>query len=369
MGLQRSVVLGLLLAAALLAVACSSAEQDAQTPAGTQAASPSATVTATAPPAEPTPATAATTPTETPTSTSTATPTPEPPAALTVATLNVLHGLFCPPETDWCDAPTRLEILWSHVEDAGCPDVVALQEIGPRQVELIPGQLPGVCGGAYATVLFDDMQLPDQEMVLTSLDATSDGFADLAGFPWTAHWALLEAPMGSVALVATHFASTANNPDCTAEICPPELCEPGLETGSCNALQVLDLLDSVGSDTVLQLVVGDLNEPISHPRIEILTDAGFVDFWLEAGNPECDPATGAGCTCCIDGPEPLGGLDIASQQMGRRIDFVLARAGADCEVDGAAWKATPFAAAPVGEPVADLFWASDHGGVWAEVSC
>lgn len=314
-------------------------------------------------------ATATATSMPTPIPTPTATPIPEPPTTVSVATLNVLHGLFCPPETDWCDAPTRLEILWRHVEDAGCPEVVALQEISSRQAELIPEQLPGVCDGAYTTVLFEDMGWPDQEMLLTSLESTGDGFVDLAAFPWSAHWAMVEAPMGPVLVVATHFASSSNNPDCAPDFCPPELCEEGLETGSCNALQVLDLADTIGTDAVLQLVVGDLNKPLDHPRIEILTSAGFVDVWTAAGHPECDPVTGEGCTCCVDGPEPFEGLDVAEQTMGSRIDFVLVRGGTDCEPDSGAGRIAPFAATPLEEPLAGLYWASDHGGVFAEVAC
>ncbi len=49
-----------------------------------------------------------------------------------VATLNLLHGLFCPPETDACQAPDRVRISTELVEDADCPELIGLQEIGRR---------------------------------------------------------------------------------------------------------------------------------------------------------------------------------------------------------------------------------------------
>ena len=51
------------------------------------------------------------------------------------------------------------------------------------------------------------------------------------------------------------------------------------------------------------------NAPIDDSRITTLTDAGFADAYLTAGLPECDPMTGIGCTCCVDGLAPLDGLD------------------------------------------------------------
>ena len=93
---------------------------------------------------------------------------------------------------------------------------------------------------------------------------------------------------------------------------------------------VVELVDEVGADSVVQLVVGDLNKPLDHPRIQILVDAGFADVWVAAGNAECDPATGEGCTCCTEGPDEYDGLDIAEQVMQNRIDFVMYRDGAAC---------------------------------------
>jgi hypothetical protein len=364
MGPRRTLVLVVVM---LVASACASGGgNDAESADSTADAIPAETPPPTSTPTAP----STTTPTATPTSSPTPIPTPEPEPEplLSTATLNLLHGLFCPPETDWCDAPTRLEILWAHIEAADCPDVVALQEVGPRQFELIPERLEALCDGAY-TPVFEDMGWPDQEVILTALPITDDGFEDLAGFPWSAHWAVLEAESGPILYLATHLASEANNPVCTAEFCPAEMCPEGITAGSCNAHQVIEIIDQRASGTIAQFVVGDLNKPIDHPRMQIFTDAGFSDAWTVAGNAECDPATGAGCTCCIDGPEPWGGLDLADQTMGSRIDFVLFRGGADCASSLAVGDAAAFAAAPLEEPLEGLYWASDHGGVSATFVC
>ena len=57
---------------------------------------------------------------------------------LRVATLNVLHGLSCPPENDFCQAADRAQLVAEGLEKADCPDLVGFQEIGPRQGQLIP---------------------------------------------------------------------------------------------------------------------------------------------------------------------------------------------------------------------------------------
>ena len=62
---------------------------------------------------------------------------------------NILHGFFCPAETDGCRAPDRVALFLSQLEDAKCPQVVGLQEVNDNVAGLIKQQLPGVCGGKY----------------------------------------------------------------------------------------------------------------------------------------------------------------------------------------------------------------------------
>jgi hypothetical protein len=313
---------------------------------------------------------------------------------LRLITVNLLHGLelpgSCAPGLDQCDAPTRLAMLWSQIEGAGCPDVVALQEVSPRQQELVPATIADLCGGRY-TLVREDLGPPDQEMILTSLPVLEEGFVDLSGPPWTAHWARLGTPVGPVDVFATHYASNSFNPPCGPDPAAidgcADVCPVGLLMGDCNAVETLAFLDErFGDDGArIQLVVGDLNKPLGDPRIATLTDAGFVDVWLLAGNPECDPATGVGCTCCVGGDGRYDGLEVRDHVLSSRIDFVLVRV-ADCELvadsptdaDGDGTATGLFATGPVDEPVAGpnwspvdgegLWWSSDHQGVQADLT-
>ena len=143
-------------------------------------------------------------------------------------------------------------------------------------------------------------------------------------------------------------------------------CAEDDDFGDCHPRQTLAILGPLADDAVLQFVVGDLNAPIDDSRITTLTDAGFADVYLTAGLPECDPVTGIGCTCCVDGPAPLDGLDNHDQSMDERIDFVLFRPGSNCRV--AVDDARHWADVPLAEPVEGLWWAADHAGVMAGLS-
>lgn len=295
-----------------------------------------------------------------------------PEAAVRLAAINVLHGLSCPEESDFCDAPGRIELLWRQLEEAGCPDLVGLTEIGPRQGGLVPAMLPELCDGRYQLVWDPVAQAQefDRQMILTTLPVLEDGYVDLAAFPWGAHWALVDSAIGPLVFSTTHFASSVNNPPCDAEICPPA-CEAGLEAGSCNAIELVDALDAIGDDGTVRVISGDLNQPADHPRIRIITDAGYVDAWTLAGLPECDPATGEGCTCCVDdGSEwPNGGLRSPAAGHDERIDFILVEGSATCQPESVDGSTARLAGAPADPPHRDLFWPSDHDGVVTTIRC
>jgi endonuclease/exonuclease/phosphatase family metal-dependent hydrolase len=284
---------------------------------------------------------------------------------VTVADLNLLHGLFCDADaTDWCNAPARVEILGKWLERSNCPDLVGLQEIAARQEELLNELVTDVCDGEYE-IGFEGVGSPDQQMVLTKLPVLEQGYLDIANFPWEAYWVRVDAPMGPVDFLTAHFASGANNPPCTADNCPP-VCATGIETNLCHAHEVVDFFAS-RDDAVLTIVGGDLNARPDEPTLETLYDADFVDAWVEADRRECDPATGRGCTGCSDlestfiGMETREGLDCGS-----RIDFVLVRPGAECAL---ATKAKGFAHKPLKRPVDGMYWPSDHRGVQASLRC
>ena len=338
------------------------------------------TTTTTTPTPTPTPTTTTTTTTTTtvaPTTTTTTvaptTTTTEPPTvAFDVATINLLHGLEvasdCAAETDQCRAPARMALLWGLLEDdLDCPDVVAFQEVSPRQQELVPTMLGDLCDGGYE-LLVDNRDLPDQEMILTTLPVLDDAYVELAGTPiWSAHRARLATDLGPVDVFATHYASSSFNLECElGTFGCTTTCAEADDFGDCHPRQTLAILGPLADDAVLQVVVGDLNARIDESRITTLTDAGFTDAYLAAGLPECDPVTGVGCTCCVDGPAPLDGLDDPDQAMDERIDFVLFRPGSGCSV--AVDDARHWADAPLSEPVEDLWWTADHAGVAATLA-
>jgi endonuclease/exonuclease/phosphatase family metal-dependent hydrolase len=280
-------------------------------------------------------------------------------------TLNQLHGLTCTVATDACNAPVRVELLYDQLEAAGCPELVGLQEIGARQGAIIPNTLDQVCGGEYE-LAWEGEDSQDRNLILTRLPIIDQDYLDLAAFPWSAYWVQVESPaLGPVDFLTTHFASSTNDPDCTPEICPP-VCPAGIRANQCNALEVVDFLAQTSPATVT-IVGGDLNAVPGEPTIQTFLDAAYLDAWLAAGNPECDAATGVGCTGGPTGEDTdLDGLDNPDRIMTERIDYLLVRPGPDCtpslEVVG-------FADQALAEPVSDLFWVSDHTGLLGTVRC
>lgn len=303
-----------------------------------------------------------------------------PPAAsdVTMVTMNVLHGLSCDEGTDSCQAPDRLRLLWREIEAAGCPDLVGLTEIGPRQGELVPAELPSLCGGRYELIWDPVAQVQefDRQMILSALPVLEHGYVDLAAFPWGAHWVKVQTGAGVVDFATTHFASSVNNPPCTPDICPPP-CETGVETGTCHAVQLVEFLRERGTPGGTWIVTGDLNAEIDDPRLAPLLDAGYVDVWTLAGNPECDPATGEGCTCCIEPGDDGAGFRDPTMRRSERIDFILVRVdqpgcravldGPD-DPDGDGTGTGPFAFAAADPPVNGVLWPSDHSGVQADLT-
>jgi len=305
---------------------------------------------------------------------------PEEPAPdLRLVTLNLLHGLpyvACEPDSNSCQAEDRLDGLFGLIEDeAGCPDVIGLQEIGPEQKRMIPEKLADLCEGVYQ-MLFEDEGSVDETMLLSALPVVEHRSVEISGPPWTAHWARLESDLGPVDFLTTHFASDSYNPDCTPEVCSP-VCPTGVEMGTCNAIEVVEFLDESADPEGITIVTGDLNQPLDDPRIRTITDAGYQDMWLEAGNPECDPATGVGCTCCIEGDDGLEGLATPEKTFSSRIDFVLVRTSDACELavdspadgDGDGTATAVFAGEPLDPPINGVYWASDHAGVQADLTC
>ena len=286
-------------------------------------------------------------------------------APVRVLTLNLLHGFFCPPETDACLAPDRVAIFAEALEAAGCPDLVGLQEIGARLEELLPPALDRTCDGGYA-IAWQDVDSPSRQMVLTRLPVVEEGYLDIANFPWEAYWVRVDSPHGPVDFLTAHFASSINDPPCAPDLCPPS-CADGISTNACHAFEVVDFFDARPDGARLSIAAGDLNAVPDSPTLDTLTDAGFVDAWLAAGEAECDPATGLGCTAGGSQPEPFVGMNTPEGPgYDERIDYVLVRPGPGCTLRAGA---EAFAATPRAEPHNGLWWPSDHAGVVAALGC
>jgi hypothetical protein len=71
--------------------------------------------------------------------------------------------------TDSCRAPERVQIFGELVEDADCPDLSGLQEIGSRLEELLPPAVASLCDGSYEIAWRQDGESPDRSMVLSRL--------------------------------------------------------------------------------------------------------------------------------------------------------------------------------------------------------
>lgn len=118
---------------------------------------------------------------------------PETDRSIEVANLNLLHGFDCNPVSpgtgDQCRLADRVELLFQHLIDVGCPDVVTLQEVVDAgfvlrssgfvfplesSVDLILGQLDAAevaCGFryevVYAPLLVGLVRSADEELILS----------------------------------------------------------------------------------------------------------------------------------------------------------------------------------------------------------
>jgi len=281
-----------------------------------------------------------------------------------IVTMNLLHGLFCPAETDSCQAPDRVQLFGDWLERVGCPDLVGIQEVGPRLGELLPDEVPTWCDGDY-TIAWAASAMPDREMVLTRLPIVEQGALDIANVPWEAYWVRARSPQGPVDFLTAHFASSSNNPACTVANCPP-VCPIGMSTNECHGVEVADFL-SQRKGAALTVVGGDLNATPDDPTLTHLRDAKFVDAWLGSGKPECDATHRAGCTGGGTAPDPWVGMNTRQgASFDERIDYVWVKPGRGCQVRSTA---KGFATTPAPKPVNGMWWPSDHAGVFATLRC
>jgi endonuclease/exonuclease/phosphatase family metal-dependent hydrolase len=302
----------------------------------------------------------------------------EPAAAdVHIVNLNLLHGAFCPPETDGCQAPDRVDLLLEQLEDSACPEVVGLQEINQNLSDLLEEKHKSVCGGKYRLVFpTDKVRNNDTEQVLTTLPIKGTKVIKLYGNFRGASRVTLKSPIGPLVVVVTHQDGNPDTPSgvlCTR--CKPP-CSTDRSVFACQTDASAGLADETGGAKAVRVLMGDFNVTPTSDRYGNLTETGWIDSHLAAGNAECDPATGVSCTGGRD-DKSVDALKDPNAREAERIDYIFVKPPASCDVafdavsddDGdflgtGLWKDTPTTDGPGG-----LVWTSDHTGVSADLRC
>ncbi len=305
---------------------------------------------------------------------------------LTVANLNVLHGVICPAASDRCRLSDRMDLMFQWIEDAGCPDVVTLQEVstfGNSVLAAVNARYPTACGGQY-TQLFLPHSIIDEEMILTRYPVLDSALLVLHGDPALQRHVLhgrIDHPKGPIDIFTTHLASGSDNANgACASPCPAECVSAGAATNrQCQAVQLANWVALRHTSPTPAIVTGDMNAaPGSFEYDHLVVTSGYTDTYLAAGMPECVPATGVGCTSGREDAN-LSQLESSASNEDRRIDFtflVSPPAGSSCnlaiegpgdlDADGTTTRIfsddpNPFA--PGCGPAPDaICWPSDHEG-------
>ncbi|NNL64691.1 MAG: hypothetical protein HKP30_00470 [Myxococcales bacterium] len=318
---------------------------------------------------------------------------------LTLANLNILHGLGCAP--DLCRVPDRIDLLFDWIADAGCPDVVTLQEVNdlPAQAHqsraLIEAELATACGGQYdGNSVYSDVQDIDEEMLLSRYPILSSEVLVLhSGLApnFTRHvlYAEIDHPAGAMDVFTTHLSSGSDQATNPCSPCPAACTAAGATTNrECQAVQLADYVNLKNDTATPAFVTGDLNAEPGSFEYEHLVAQGWSDTHLAVGNAECDPLTtgAAGCTSGRESGDPSE-LESTADNVDRRIDYAfLVRASpssslcvrldgaGDLDGDGTATRvfadvSNPFAAC--GASPSAICWPSDHEGneVDANLGC
>jgi endonuclease/exonuclease/phosphatase family metal-dependent hydrolase len=296
---------------------------------------------------------------------------------LRVVNYNLLHGIFCDDGTA-CQAPDRVELFLRRLEAAGCPEIVGLQEINDNLRSLFAAKLPAVCAGDYRAV-FADADANDGELVLTTRDPAKAAVLTLPGRLRTASRVELDGPGGPVVLVVTHQDGDKPVPACRDDITRyrcPRPCPEGTTFSECQTVMAARLADRGGPRGALRIYMGDFNVPAGSTRHTRLLADGWIDSHLAAGNPECDPASGAQCTAGR-ADNRIAALKDPTAREQERIDFIFVKAPRSCtpvfdpatDADGDGLGTGLFAADPAVDGPGGLVWPSDHTAVSMDLTC
>jgi hypothetical protein len=295
---------------------------------------------------------------------------------LRIVTMNILHGIVCPNAPDDCQGDDRVALLGERLQAAKCPPVVALQEISERMYGRITSA-PWVNQCKYQ-IVWHNMPVIDRELVLTTLPVTSQKLTILAGNFRSAYRVDLRSKLGPLALVVSHQDGDPEPGDskpCSPAECPPE-CPAELTISDCQTNQAKAIASEGGGGRTIRVLTGDFNVTATSQRYESIINDGWVDSHLAAGNPECDPATGAECT---SGRQDMNTDDLKNPASieTERIDFVFVKAPRTCKVrfdtpkdrDKDGLGTGLFANTPASNGPGGLVYLSDHTGVGADLSC
>ncbi len=360
-------------------------------------------------------------------------------ADVTVANLNILHGFACGPPmpgtTDQCRLSDRLDLLFQHLVAIGCPDIVTLQENVTREVVQrsatewvgpltstraeIEARLAGAaqaCGFPYHVVFDPPMEPPraddaikgdDEEMILSrhpvlrsELRLLHSALFASPGLEFSSRHALyarIDHPAGPVDVFTAHLASNgdfARNP-CNSVLdfgqgfvavvpCPPE-CEASQTVRECQARQLALFVEERHDVAMAAVITGDFNSEPGSAAYQEFAGRGWIDSYLAAGNPECDPGTGFGCTSGrVD--DALDQLESPASNQQARIDFTFLVPPQEvslcaAEIDPAGDpdrdrvatriftdQPNPFAPACGPAPL-PICWPSDHEGSELDLNC
>jgi endonuclease/exonuclease/phosphatase family metal-dependent hydrolase len=305
--------------------------------------------------------------------------------AITAADLNFLHGIFCPPASDRCRLPDRVELLVDFIRERGCPDVVTLQEIWPPSLELIESRLARICPFAYQAVLGPVRTNVDDELVLSRYPVLSVEQQVLYGRFRKVLLTRIDHPIGPLDVFSTHLASGSDGgpQPCGAE-CPPECVAAGaINVRDCQAVQMALFIEQQHDVPTPGLIAGDFNDEPGSFVYQQFVGRGWRDVYLAAGNPECNRQTGVGCTSGRE-DEDLVALESPALGEDERIDFIFlipAAGGSGCiprilPADAGGGAGTRLFA-DVPNPLAStcgplpeaICWPSDHVGVQVALAC
>jgi endonuclease/exonuclease/phosphatase family metal-dependent hydrolase len=316
------------------------------------------------------------------------------PDDLTGTTLNQLSALMCPSETASCRLAERVELSGRWIVARGCPDVVAFQEVlhtesGASVADLLASRLAGICPFPYEVAYIRDNSV-DDSLVLSRYRVVSAQVRRLLNGIRNVLHVRVDHPIGLVDMFSTHLAAGIDfggSPCGTGQPCPPECLAPfAMPTvRSCQAEQVARYVEDEHDLDTPALVLGDFNDPPGSPVHRAFVNRGWLDAYLAAGNPECDGATGIGCTSGREDSD-LSDLERPALGVDRRIDYAfvvppgptsacagLLDSGTDADGDGVATRLFADEPNAFGEPCgpapAPVCWASDHDGVQVDLNC